>query len=121
MNEQTATLLQQLAAKLGTTSEDLWAVLIKQAPIAGSTQAFQYACTLLAIYLMVKFRKQLTAACVAIADEAEPLAFILAIVFICVSVVWLVSCLLAFDDMVTAFLNPEFWAFQKVLSAFNSK
>ena len=33
MNDQTAKLIEQLAQKLGTTTEYLWSVLIKQAPI----------------------------------------------------------------------------------------
>ena len=35
MNENTARLLDNLATKLGTTSEYLWSVLLKQAPISG--------------------------------------------------------------------------------------
>lgn len=33
MNEQTAALLRDLAAKLGTTVEHLWAVVLKQVPL----------------------------------------------------------------------------------------
>ena len=36
MNEQTTILLQKLSESLGTTSEYLWAVLIKQAPISAT-------------------------------------------------------------------------------------
>jgi len=34
MDEKTAQMLEKLAQKLGTTSEYLWGVLLKQAPIA---------------------------------------------------------------------------------------
>lgn len=36
MNEQTVKLVEQLAQKLGTTTEYLWNVLIKQAPISAA-------------------------------------------------------------------------------------
>lgn len=38
MNEQTIQALAALAVKLGTTTEYLWSVLVKQAPIYGLTQ-----------------------------------------------------------------------------------
>lgn len=41
MNEQTAKLLEQLASKLGTTSEYLWNILLKQAPIDATVTLLQ--------------------------------------------------------------------------------
>lgn len=36
MNESTQQLIRELADKLGTTTEHLWGVLVKQAPISGA-------------------------------------------------------------------------------------
>ena len=43
MNDQTAALLQNLANKLGTTSEYLWGILLRQATLSGTTDLIQYA------------------------------------------------------------------------------
>ena len=39
MNEATAKLIEELAAKLGTTAEHLWGVLVRQAPISATVSA----------------------------------------------------------------------------------
>ena len=49
MDSQSAVVIQNLANKLGTTSEYLWAVLIKQAPISGTVDLILYALTVAVI------------------------------------------------------------------------
>ena len=53
MNDQTALLLKQLADKLGTTTEYLWAVLLKQAPITCTVQLTVIIITFIAGVLLI--------------------------------------------------------------------
>lgn len=122
MNDQTAALLQQLANKLGTTSEYLWGVLVRQAPIQAWIMAFEYGMTLLAIIVLWRVRKPLGAWLKkSMDDDAGPAVFIGSVVFVIVASIWLVACVFCFEDMITAFLNPEYWALNKVLSLVKSK
>lgn len=121
MNEQTAALLQGLATKLGTTSEYLWGILLKQAPIAGVMILVQYALTAVALYVIWRYREAIgTQVRDGLSSDAEVLVFIGLIVSVGVSIVWLLACLFAIESMVTAFLNPEYWALNKVLATVKS-
>lgn len=123
MNEQTVALLQELANKLGTTSEYLWVVLIKQAPIQGTVMLVQYILTIAAIAAVWKWRRQIATGITAAFDEGEGIEVMTAIALSIggvVSGVWLIACLFSMDTMVTAFMNPEYWALNKVLSTIKS-
>lgn len=124
MNEHAAVVIQQLAEKLGTTSEYLWAVLIKQAPIAGAIVLAYYAVTVLALVLLWRFRAAIASGVQAAFDHGEgsaALAIVAGTVFGILALIWGISCLLAFENMLTAFLNPEYWALDKVLSTVKAK
>lgn len=124
MNEQTATLVTQLAAKLGTTSEYLWAVLLKQAPVQGWIMAVEYIVTFAVIYAVWKWRDSLSAAIKWCFEEGEGSAILcfigLGIVGIA-STVWLIACMFGITDIITAFVNPEYWALKQVLAAVKPK
>ena len=59
MNEQTTKLIEQLAQKLGTTTEYLWSVLLKQAPIDATVTLFQTLCVMLFGLALWKIHKHL--------------------------------------------------------------
>lgn len=122
MDEQTAALLGKLAAKLGTTSEYLWGVLLKQAPIQAWIMAAEYALTIIVIAAIWKCRKPIGEWLKNAADgDAEPVVVIGGIVFVVVAIIWLIACVFCFPEMVTGFLNPEYWALKEILSSVRSK
>jgi hypothetical protein len=122
MNKETLDLLHQLAAKLGTTADHLWAILVRQAFVSGCTDLLFYMFTLAIVCATAKKTKRWTAA-MKEADE-EPVAlfyagtisasWVLSLVFIIVSVV-------SIQDTVAAFVNPEYWALKQILSAVSPK
>lgn len=117
MNEQTAALVSQLAAKLGTTSEYLWGVLLKQAAIQGWIMLLQYSVTLIVLVAFFRFRSRLSAAWHSWVEAEEVSAVVGIVVIGLVMTIWLIACVFTVESMLTAFLNPEYWALERVLSA----
>ena len=125
MDAQTAVLIQNLADRLGTTSEYLWAVLIKQAPITGAVNLICYALTVLAFVIAWKFRGPILAGIEKLidthSDAVSFVSFMGALFFSVLALVWLGAMVFSIQDTVTAFLNPEYFALDKVLNAVKSK
>lgn len=117
MNETTAKLLEQLSAKLGTTSEYLWSVLLKQAPIDATITLVQTIMVIIAGIAIFKFHVHLSNDDNELSHyESEALAglmFVLAIVWI----IFAIACFFCMEDIVNGYFNPEYWALNKILSA----
>lgn len=118
MNEQTIKLIEQLAAKLGTTAEHLWAVLVRQAQVAVWQNIFEIAMLSFLLYLYFKFTKYV------FADEDKinegGYVFVIAIGGI-VAAIAIFMIIFSFEVILTCIGNPEYWALQKVLGTINSK
>ena len=118
MNEQTVQLIEQLAQKLGTTAEYLWAALIRQAPITATTNLLWFLSMLIGGFFLLKLHKRLLKE-----DERgrntysdgeggwEVLMGILTGLWI---IVFLVSFFLL-GSVITGFLNPEYWALKQII------
>lgn len=108
-------MLRELAEKLGTTSEYLWTVLIKQAYISGFGSCYTIVGILGAFagyfYLGKLVHKK-------VADDSWdsealiPLYIVGGIGFVAGAII--VICLPY--EIITAFMNPEYWALNKILS-----
>ena len=104
-------LLEQLAIKLEVTVEYLWAVLLKQAMISGLMSAFFLlfiGITGFILYRIVKSYDKLN-------DSGE---FLWVIGFPAGVICWSICLLIGLfevSNMVTAFVNPEFWALDEIL------
>lgn len=111
MNEQTLALLDKLAEKLGTTSEFLWAALVKQAFVEGVVYLLQIAGL---IYGGVWLYRWFRAISVNEWDEIKylPLGVVASVYGIVVIVAFFSLPMLA-----ASFINPEYWALKEVLSA----
>lgn len=113
MNEQTIKLVNDLAAKLGTTAEHLWAVLVKQAPITSGIELLG-----IVLYFAVLFWcvKRLAKYCKANPDECcEPPA-----VFGWAGIgIFAVVLLMIFSSQMplifAGFFNPEYWALKQLI------
>lgn len=113
--EHLAPLLNKLAEQLGTTSQYLWSVLLKQAPVQASIMGFEYATTILLLFLLFKFRAAAGAFYEKCHEDYEILTFICTIVLGLVAVIWLLACLFCVESFFTAIFNPEYWALKQVL------
>lgn len=116
MNDKAISLLQALAEKMGTTTQYLWSVLLKQAPISGITDLIQYAIIAVGAYLYWRWvasdKRDFSSG-----GDSWPGGLILgALVAIFVG-----AAFFSFPHTVAAFINPEYWALDKVLSAVKSR
>jgi H+/gluconate symporter-like permease len=122
MNEKIKEIIQQLANQLGTTTEYLWNVLLKQAPIDATIGIILIIIVLIFGYLLFKLHKKLIEK--PKNDnynysyyEKYELGATFPMVFL--AIIW-VSCLiismLNIHSIITGFLNPEYWALQKIMS-----
>ena len=115
-------LLEKLAAKMGTTTEYLWAVLLKQAPISAMTDLMYLIFVVLAgvvLYkLHIKFSegKDNGRSIYWQHEEAVMIPMALAIIM------WFAFCIISFisiGNMIAGFLNPEYWALHEIMSMIN--
>lgn len=126
MNEQTIQLLEKLAAKLGTTSEYLWSILIKQAPVDATINLIQLIIVGVFGYVIFRIHKKLLSNIKSETnytyyDEYEASVGIpMMIVF----VAWLilaVACLCSIGYIINGYFNPEYWALDNILNSLKSK
>jgi hypothetical protein len=117
MNEQTTKLLEALAAKLGTTAEYLWTVLLRQAWISAIEDVLQYLVVASLPYFMWKFHKRMKATMEGgylSNDEEKWLIVGVCWFVVAVIVFWAFLCI---PDTITKLVNPEYWALSEVLHA----
>lgn len=113
MNEQTAKLIQDLAAKLGTTAEHLWGVLVRQAPLSAAIDLIQLVVIWVIAFGLLKraavaWKKSETED-----NEVEVGAYSL---FAGLAVVAGIAVFLACPHgIVSGFFNPEYWALKQIL------
>lgn len=119
MNEQTAKLVEQLAQKLGTTTEYLWSVLLRQAPISALTDLIYFVLVCIGGVFILKAHKNFSKE-----NERRDSKYYdndaLAPIMIVVVVIWTVLFLAAFfsiGNIVNGFFNPEYWALDEILSS----
>jgi len=116
--KEIAPLLEKLAKQLGTTVEYLWAVLVRQAMIASCIDILQYIILGVATYFFVKLTKKFYL-------ESEEKQWdgiwftIPGIMGMALLIIWIVS-FFCIQNTISGFLNPEYWALQKVLGLIGS-
>lgn len=115
MEEKILVAVTALASKLGVTAEKLWGVLLKQAPVSGATDLFIVAAWVLGSIVWVRFVWHKTIS----GDQWEDpfvgiLAWGAAVIFLIIAAVMLNTEL---EYIVSAFVNPEYWALRQILKA----
>ncbi len=112
MNEQTSKLIEQLAAKLGTTADYLWAVLVRQAAIHSIINLIEFVVIIaigFIIYpIITKFYRNNE-----FGYNIGP--DMLVIITVGTWSILFVTCLFSINGIITGFLNPEYWALQEIL------
>lgn len=120
MNEQTTKLLEQLANKLGTTSEYLWDILIKQGPIDSTITLIQFA--LIIIYgiilyrLHIKFSKETESENSAYSNDEGYIILPMVFGFI-VFIVFVIGAFFEIPSVFCGYFNPEYWALREILNS----
>lgn len=119
MNQETLQFLEQLAAKLGTTSEYLWGVLVSQAKwdafISFIQMAFMAAWIYWNIKLHLKFCKNMPGENYTYYAEYEAMAGIPMIIAGILSCILFFFFLNGFNDLISSIVNPEYWALRRLI------
>ena len=120
MNEQTVKLLEQLAQKLGTTTEYLWGILVRQALISSIQDIILFVsatlfCGML-FWLHIRFCKSDDSGYSLYDRYEENLGFPMIMVAIVGTVVWVVGIFLL-GDAINGLFNPEYWALKEILGS----
>lgn len=123
MNENTAKLLEQLANKMGTTSEYLWKILLRQAPIDATITLIQYMVLIIVGIVIYKVHQRLSKPIKTSEystynsyDESDAYG----IMMIFGSFGYLIIVVVAFfsiGSVINGYFNPEYWALDQLLSA----
>jgi hypothetical protein len=123
MNEQTSKLIEQLANKLGTTTEYLWGVLLKQAQIQSVITLLQFLIIGLFGYVLYRIHKSLSIkkeydgykeTGYSHYEEKVGIPMVIGVVIFSFLSICAFFCI---EDVFNGFFNPEYWALQKVLRA----
>ena len=124
MNDNTQKFLEQLAAKLGTTTEYLWGVLLKQAHISATISLIQTLFVILFGIALYNVHKRLlkkddekaryseTAY-----EKYEEGAVIPMIIGLIIFIILCILCFCCIDNIINGYFNPEYWALDKVISS----
>lgn len=118
MENETKELIEQLATKLGTTTEYLWSVMVKQAPVYAVSSTLEIIITIIIGIFLWKTHKKLSKE-----DENGRSLYYkyeerAGIPMIFATLIWGVFFMCAFftlSNIITAIVNPEYWALMKII------
>jgi len=122
MDEKFQQLIEALVAKLGTTAEHLWGVLVRQAPISGAVDLV--LCVVIAavtVWWVALVKRKTTCPPETETNrypEAEwrdEGAFLVWLVTVIFGVLALISVIGSAQGIVAAFANPEYWALKQLV------
>lgn len=119
MNEKTEQMLQDLAAKLGTTTEYLWTILVNQAKYDIIVSVIQMALMFAVVYWTIKLHLRFSKK----DEDGDTLywkkeeVLVIPMVFAGIaSVLCIVFFLDGFNDLISAIFNPEYWALKRIFN-----
>lgn len=122
MNEQTNQLIRDLAEKLGTTSEYLWQVLVKQAPISGAANLIAIAIWIAVLVWSWKLIVRKTTVppktesnAYPDADWADDNGFVAWLIWGLFALACVLVTGVNAEMIVASLLNPEYWALKQIL------
>lgn len=116
MNEKLTELLEKLALKLGTTTEFLWVVLVKEAHLVAITDLIYIAMAIIAWIPMWKTHFYLLNVKNQINYDNNDWTGIVIIILAVILLVLTLATLANIGEIIDGFFNPEFWALNYILS-----
>jgi hypothetical protein len=121
MNQQLSALLEKLATKLGTTTEYLWHVLLKQARISATITLFYFIASLIIGVIIYKLHRRFMTTPEKphsnnLYYEHEELGAIMVVVAAIwgICFIWIISSL---SNIFNGYFNPEYWALNEIFSS----
>ncbi len=119
MDQKTLEALQALAAKLGTTAEYLWTVLVRQARLSLIADLILIGCLTVALAAIFRQMRLLRARFTEMMQRnQDPMIEYLAAFGLWLLIVACVGIGLSLiPDLMTKIFNPEYWAFRQILEA----
>lgn len=120
MNDNTAKLIEQLAQKLGTTSEYLWSVLLYQAHIDAAVELGWLVFLVVASVTMIVVFTRMVKSGNHIDDDDEPTLRFFATIVPSV-LIWFTTLISLGDikSIINGFYHPDFWALNYILDKLN--
>ena len=120
MDKQITDLLQQLAQKLGTTTEYLWGVMVRQAFIDGVTDIVYYVIVAAYLWIASKNIPKIWKRAIEIEeedswDDKAMLLKSLSIAIGAAGAIFTFISILNLSYTITKFVNPEYWALSQIL------
>lgn len=112
MREETYGTIKEIADKLGTTTEYLWLILVKQAPISGISDLIVCFVLITSCYLSSKASYKLYDNDKLYENVGTGLASMFTGILILFSII-VISCNLSL--IVSALYNPEYWALKQII------
>lgn len=119
MDTETVNLLTELASKLGTTSEYLWDILLRQAPITATIILIQIIFTVLSgifLWKLHKYFSKETDERYSMYDRGNGGLEVLMTMFSTLILVISIILFFGIADMLNGYFNPEYWALNKILN-----
>ena len=124
MNNETIVMLERLAQKLGTTSEYLWAVLLKQATITGVMNLFYFFAMLAAGYILFRIHLKLAKEVPdkygrgsSLYDDNDNYEIAMIVATLIWGGAFLITFFVSLNNGIIAIIHPEYWALHQILSA----
>lgn len=117
-NETVSVVMQKLEAMatgLGTTAKYLWTIIIKQAYITGIIDILCVVGAGILLFGYIAFIKHATKNKWYDGNEVEATVVATVLLTIITLVFTIISTTICIPEAITCFLNPEYWAFTKVL------
>ena len=119
MNTEITNLLTVLADKLGTTSEYLWGILVRQAPVAATITLIQIIFTVLSgifLWKLHKYFSKETDERYSMYDRGNGGLEALMVMFSMLILIIGIVLFFAIESMFNGYFNPEYWALNKILN-----
>ena len=117
MNYKTAQLLEKLADKLGTTSQYLWNILIKQAKIDATIQLIEMIFFIFVGFGLYKLHKSLSNENNSNNYEDNSVFGALMVTSFIIYVFVMVIFIFFIDNIINGYFNPEYWALHTLLNS----
>jgi hypothetical protein len=110
-------ILEKLAEQLGTTTEYLWGILLKQAPIAATMEVIFTLITIIMGVALFRMNKYLSNDDNKVNYDTHEFMYAPIIIGAIVFIVCAIGSLTCFDIIVNGYFHPEYWALEKIINS----
>ena len=114
--EKLVPILEQLAKSLNVTTEYLWSALLKQAFIDGVVSVVQFILIIISNFVLVWGSKKVYS--LVENSDWDELNYLWIGSLALIVIILDLAAFFSFDTLLACFLNPEYWALEKILSKF---